>query len=261
MHIDHTSFKEIFKHIILKNDNLRKSYSNDYPNKKYKLDDIIEEIIYVLKTGISWRNLRSKINWNTLYQHYCRFVKYNIFHKLFNTLRRKYFKKNKSKIQIVDSSFILNKHGKNKIGRNKFFKNKNGNKISIITDIHGIPLSVFVNKGTIHDIKFMDRHINDCYFVYKTKGNLLLADKAYESKKLRTLLSNNNSQLMVAKKKNAKIEYPFDKKIYKKRIRVENTFQKLKVFRKIVIRYETLFRNYKSFVLLASSILIHNKLF
>jgi len=49
-------------------------------------------------------------------------------------LRNEYFYSNNSNIHLIDSTFILNKFGHNKIKRNKYFKNKNCNKISIITD-------------------------------------------------------------------------------------------------------------------------------
>jgi transposase len=252
------SFNQIIKIIILNDNKLSKYYNNDYPNKKHSIDFIIDELIYVLKTGISWRNIRSTIKWQTLYWHYRRLVDRNIFHKTFNFLRRKYFSNNKNNIQLVDSSFVQNKYGKNKISRNKFFKNKNCNKISILTDINGIPLSVLVNKGSVHDITFVDKHVEDSYFIYKYKNNQLLADKAYESKKLRDFLKNNNYQLMVPKKRRAKINYYFDKTIYKNRIKVENTFQKLKSYRRVMIRYDSLYKNYYSFVLLASSLIIYN---
>ena len=151
------SFIQIIKKIILKNKFLSKSFTCDHPNSKYSLDFIISEIIYVLKTGISWRNLRSSINWNTLYWHFKRFVNHNIFYKTFNFLRKKYYKNNKTNIQIIDSTFICNKYGKNKIARNKFYKNKNGNKISLLTDVNGVPLSVLVNKGTVHDLSFIEK--------------------------------------------------------------------------------------------------------
>ena len=134
---------------------------------------------------------------------------------MFNFLRKKYYNSNKQAIQIVDTSFIMNKYGRNKIARNKFFKNKNCNKISLLTDVKGIPLSVFVNKGTIHDISFMNRHIRDCYFIYKNKNNILLADKGYVSKNLRNELNKNNCKLMVPKKKNMLRNHYFDKNIYK----------------------------------------------
>lgn len=254
------SFVDIFKKFVMKNEDLNKSYNYNHPNKKYSIELIINEIIFVLKTGIAWRNLRSSIHWNTLYHHYRRFVKFNIFQKIFNYLRNTYFKSSHSNVQIIDSSFIPNKYGRNKISRNKFYKNKNGNKISLLTDVKGVPLSVFMNKGSVHDISFMNRHLKDCRFIYKNKNNKLLADKGYESKKLREQLKNNNCMLIIPKKKNSVQNYFFDKKLYKSRIRVENSFQKLKAFRKIMCRYERLFSNYCSFVLLASSILIHKNL-
>ena len=47
------------------------------------------------------------------------------------------------------------------------------------------PLSVLVNKGTVHDITFINKHYNDL-IIFSKKNNIkkyLLADKAYESKK------------------------------------------------------------------------------
>ena len=253
-------FKDILKNIISKNKILNKAYNYNHPNKKYSLDLIIDEIIYVLKTGISWRNLRSSINWNTLFHHYRRFVKYNIFKKLFNHMRKKYTVKNKSQIHIIDSSFIQNKYGRNYVARNKFFKNKKCTKISLITDINGIPLSLLFNKGTVHDLSFIEKHINDCYYSKKTNDNTyLLADKAYESKKHRKLLQEHKYQLIVPKKKNAKVKYYFDPIMYKKRILIEIAFGRLKAFRRIMIRYDAYLSSYKGFVQLGASMLIYNK--
>jgi hypothetical protein len=47
------SFIKSIKHIILSNKNIKHFYTKSYPNTKYSLDDIF----YVLKTGISWREL------------------------------------------------------------------------------------------------------------------------------------------------------------------------------------------------------------
>lgn len=77
------SFSKILIDLIMNNNVLKKSYNTNHPNQKYKLNKIVDEIIYVLKTGISWRNIRSTINWNTLYHHYKRFVEHDIFKQLF----------------------------------------------------------------------------------------------------------------------------------------------------------------------------------
>ena len=49
-------------------------------------------------------------------------------------------------------------------------------------------------------------------------------------------------------KRTQKIKYQFNKKLYKKRIFVEHTFQKLKVFRRIQIRYDSLINTYLFFL-------------
>lgn len=255
MHID-TSFKTTIKNIILNSDDIKRYYLKTHPNTKYSLDNILNEIFYVLKTGISWRDLRSPIKWQSIYFHFQRFVKHNIFKKLYLQLRDTYFSNNKTDIQIIDSTFIANKCGKNKIARNVFFKNKNCNKVSFLTDVNGVPLSVLVNSGNVHDNSFIDAHINDIAFLNKNKKTLLLADKAYEGKNIRDNLKIHNYSLMVAKKKNAKTKYKFNKKTYKKRIIIENTFQKLKIFRRIQIRYDSLVNTYFGFLFLAISIII-----
>jgi len=46
---------------------------NNYNNKlkKYDITLIINEIYYILKTGLSWRNYRGPINYNTLFYYKC----------------------------------------------------------------------------------------------------------------------------------------------------------------------------------------------
>jgi transposase len=253
-----TSFKKLLTNTILQNADIGHLYQKMHPNSKYKLDDILEEIIYVLKTGISWRNLRSIIPWKSIYFHFQRFVKNGIFKSLYLLLRNKYFANNKTHVQIIDSTFIANKCGKDQIARNSFFKNKNCNKISLLTDEKGVPLSVLTNSGNVHDNSFISKHVDDICAINKqyNKKVILLADKAYEGKNIRANLKPFNYSLMIPKKKNSKTSYKFNKKLYKKRIRVEHTFQKLKVFRRIYARYDSYIATYLEFIFLAVSLII-----
>ena len=219
------SFKDYLKDIIEKNKNISYFYKNIFPNTKYNLSDIIDGILYILKTGICWRDYKGSVKWNSLYFHYQRFVDNDIFKKLYIKLRSIYLKNNSSNVYIVDSSFIMNKYGKNNIARNRFFKSKNCNKVSFITDINGIPLSVLVNKGNVHDLSFVDKHLKDLLIINRKNKYCkytLLADKAYESKNVREKLNILNISLMIPKKINLKKTYPFNKKLYKKRIIIDN---------------------------------------
>ncbi len=256
------SFLDTLKLIILNHATIGVFYNKHYPNSKYTLSDILQEIFFVLQTGISWRNLRSHINWKSVYFHFQRFVLHDIFKTLYIHLRAKYLSNNKSNIQIIDSTFIANKFGKNNIARNIFFKNKNCNKVSLLTDVNGIPLSVLVNSGNVHDSSFLNDHINDFFIINqkRAKKHILLADKAYEGKNIRTNMNNFGYTLMIPKKKNSKTNYQFNKKLYKKRILIEHTFQKLKLFRRVSIRYDSLISTYFQFLFFAISFIIFKKL-
>ena len=117
------SLISLLKNYIILNKSIGKFYLKSFPNSKYSLEHILGDILYVLKTGIAWRDLRSTITWQTVYFHFKRFTKYNIFKQLFFKLRKLYINSLKDNILSIDSSFIANKYGKNKISRNKFFKN------------------------------------------------------------------------------------------------------------------------------------------
>lgn len=256
------SFKNLIIEIIKEHKEIGKFYLHTHIRTKYTLEDIIDNIFYVLKTGIPWRALQSSINWQSVYFHFKRFVTNNIFKNLYLMLRNKYFAKNKTEIQIIDSTFIANKFGKNNIARNVFFKNKNCNKISYLTDVNGVPLSVLVNSGNVHDNKFIDQHINDIWIVNRSynKSNTLLADKAYEGQNIRNSLKDKCYKLVVPPKKNLKIQHRINKKLYKKRIKVEHTFQKLKVFRRIQIRYDSNINTFLHFIYLATSFIIFDNM-
>jgi len=141
--------------------------------------------------------------------------------------------------------------GKCNIARNKFYKSKNGTKISFITDKFGIPLSILFNSGNVHDLTFISGHVDDLSKFNNLQTNTkihLLGDKGYVSKVHRSFLEQNNIILVVPKKKNSHIDYYFDAELYKNRITIEHSFQKLKRFKRIQLRYDSNMDTYESFV-------------
>lgn len=86
----------------------------------------------------------------------------------------------------------------------------------------------------------------------KIKNSIILADKAYNSKKIRAKLTENNSKLISPPKKNALNPINYDKHLYKERHIVECYFQKIKEFRRIATRYDKLQLMYKMFLMIAT---------
>ncbi len=265
MSFNKLKLEEIIYNTIINNKNIGHYYVNNYISKKHSLHTIINEIIYVLKTGISWRNLRSSINYNSIYYHFKRFVDNNIFIDAYNDIFKLYLNKIKNiNGIIIDSSFIQNKYGKGNIARNKFFKNKKCFKLSIITDFNNIPFSVLLSNGNLHDATIFNDHKND---IIKYKKNIsnksyFLADKGYISKNINDFCTNNNIFYLVPNKINSK-KSPFtdeQKKIYKKRIIIEHLFGRIKQFRRISLIYDSKINTYFNFLYLALLIIILEKI-
>lgn len=177
----------------------------------YKLSEYLTEILYVLKTGISWRNIRSHIYWNSIYKAYIKLNKYKIFESCYKKmLMVKYLKKganNKLKFIVTDTTFIPNKNGNNHIGYNKFYNRKNGTKISIICDAKGIPIDTAFYKGNMNDSKILMDHLKISQINDLAIKRHFMADKGYHSKEIiETLTKIGFTPLIAQNRRNIKNE-------------------------------------------------------
>lgn len=235
-------------------------YKTTYPNSKYSLDMIISDILHLHKTGIAWRDIRTKCSHTTLFYHYQRFQRHDIFGKVFRELRGEYIKQlgEANVWLLIDSSVINNKYGVTKIGRNKFYKNKRCTKLSLMTDQNGIPLSVLLMKGNKNDNHTFSRHIDDAIILLPKNKKKVLADKGYTSKNNYELLESKGIGHIIPPRKNMKLykSYTYNKTEYAKRIRIENTFARLKKFRRLDCRYDKKVKSFWGFINLGCSIMI-----
>lgn len=135
---------------IQSNEKLYKSFNYSNSLQKYSITEYLTDILYVLKTGIAWRDIRSQIGWNSIYKAYRKLVKYGILKDCYTDLVNRHFKNTsyrKLKILITDTSFVPNKNGKELIGKNRYYNKKYGTKISLITNEEGVPINVTCYKG------------------------------------------------------------------------------------------------------------------
>ena len=99
-----------------------KKYSFVNKNQRYDLRLVIIEIIYLLKTGISYTNYRRPNNAKTLNAHVMFFRKTRYFKMCTICMIAKYLEiktATKLKYQSIDTSYIMNRNGKENIGRNR----------------------------------------------------------------------------------------------------------------------------------------------
>ena len=82
----------------------------------------------------------------------------------------------------------------------------------------------------------------------------ILGDAAYDSSELREELDERGTKSVIPNRHNRKQPFPFSKRLYKLRWRIETAFNRLKDFRRIATRYDRLARNYLASVCLAAAL-------
>lgn len=120
-------------------------------------------------------------------------------------------------------------------------------KIHALVDAEGLPIVLKLTEGQAHD----GRSAEDMLATL-TDGTVLLADRAYDSNKLRETLAARGAWANV-KPMPHRINPPeFSKRLYRERNLVERFFNKLKHFRAVATRYDKRDDNYLASVKLAS---------
>lgn len=261
-----------------------KSINEEYPKllvhnnlRKFELKDILEEIIYFLKSGVSYKNYRGKLSKSTLHYYINYFSQKNIFISTYLKLYNEYSKSNfydKIKYLSTDTTFIINKSSTlENVNRNPYMKNKNCIKLSCLVDKEGIPLDIFIRKGNFNDSPMLREHFQNLKIDLRTKKlqnnnrykQYFLADGIYNSNiNINFLKEKGFIPIMAPNRRNSHTEPALltakEKIIYNKRMIVENLFAKLKQYRRISNLYEKNIGTFTSLVYLSLSHILFKKL-
>ena len=120
-------------------------------------------------------------------------------------------------------------------------------KIHALVDAEGLPIALKLTEGQAHD----GRSAADMLEAL-TDGQILLADRAYDSDALRQSLAERGAWANIRPMPNRKNVPAFSSFLYRYRNLVERFFNKLKHFRAIATRYDKRADNYLAGVKLAS---------
>jgi transposase len=121
-------------------------------------------------------------------------------------------------------------------------------KIHAVVDAEGMPIALKLSEGQAHD----GRSAADLLGTVR-EGNILLADRAYDSDALRQTLADRGAWANIrptSRRKNIPAFSPF---LYRYRNLVERFFNKLKHYRAVATRYDKNPDNYLASVKLASA--------
>ena len=120
-------------------------------------------------------------------------------------------------------------------------------KIHALVDALGLPILLKLTEGQAHD----GRSAADMFDTIGD-GDILLADRAYDSDALRTEMATRGAWANIRAMPGRKVKPVFSPFLYKYRNLVERFFNKLKHFRAIATRYDKRDDNFLASVQLAS---------
>lgn len=121
-------------------------------------------------------------------------------------------------------------------------------KIHAMVDANGLPIGLKLTEGQAHD----GRSAEDMLGTLEA-GNILLADRAYDSDKLRKTLADRGAWANVKPMPNRTNIPAFSHFLYRYRNGVERFFNKIKHYRGVATRYDKNSENYLAGVKLASA--------
>ncbi|PQO38873.1 IS5/IS1182 family transposase [Blastopirellula marina] len=128
------------------------------------------------------------------------------------------------------------KKGGHDVGKTKRGK---GTKWMVVADGQGVPLACSVHSASKAEVRLAEETLQKAKF--PEKPTPVVADKAYDSDKLRDELAEQNWELVCPHRKNRKRKPRQDgRKLrrYRRRWIVERTISWIGNFRRLVVRYE-----------------------
>lgn len=227
-------------------------FGNSQQNTKVKCYQVVEAIIYRLKTGCQWRQLpmkqffRTKYKWPGVYHHFQKWSKDGSWENIWVILLKKHKHLLDMSCIQLDGTHTPTKRGGEAVGYQGRKKSKTSNML-IITDSKGTPLScsdpIAGNHNDAHDlVKTFDKMVLDIQKSdIQTKGLFLNADAGFDTTEFRSYCFKNDiiDNIDQNKRNGNQGEYLFDSLLYKCRFVVERTNAWLDAFKALLVRFET----------------------
>jgi hypothetical protein len=245
---------QTYSHLLDKyiNENIKntKGRKNKFNNFVY-----INYILRVLIFGDTWCNLviTHDIDESTIRKKFYYWRDKGIFDLAYQEMAQKYSKNRTFKLLFIDSTCIQNMNCSDN-NDNKYYykiKSKRQVKVSIICNNNNIPVSYEIHNPRNHDSTMIKPLIDKLTINLKNNTNLV-GDKGYICKKKKYMKKGKVINLIVEPRKNQKkIMNDKEKKIYKLRYKVEQTFSHLKrSYKHISMINDRKLNNFKTFFLI-----------
>ncbi|AHF90688.1 transposase IS4 [Opitutaceae bacterium TAV5] len=118
-------------------------------------------------------------------------------------------------------------------------------------DALGYPLGFILTGANVSDFD----QCKPLLTKYLKPGAFAIMDKGYDSDAIRAYVNQLGGAAVIALHPSRSYKPPFDEHLYRERHRIENTFAKLKHYRRISTRYEKLHDSFAAMLSLACILL------
>ena len=210
----------------------------------------LDGIWWILVTGSIWNQLPERYGkWNSVYRFHLRWAHRGIFNQLLTIHAGE---QEACPYKVIDATHIkvhqdACRHsqpadqralGKTKGGRNS--------KLHACVNGNGKALFLLLRPGNEHEVLTALEVLQD------VEGKIVLADRGYDSDKLRKQIDASGGIPVIPPKKGRKNEVFYISEIGRNRRVVENFFARVKRHRRVNTRYDRLAKTFMAFVSLAS---------
>lgn len=234
---------------------------------KFTLCDVVNAILYKLKTGCQWRFLPvnqlfegDAPSYKTVFHHFRKWCKLGEWQKMFSCLLEKYKHLVDLSVSHIDGSHTPAVRGGEKVEYQGRKKRRTTNAL-YLTDRQGLPLAMSEPQKGNHAVEArVDEMANQIQAAgINLDGLFNNADAGFDGKAFRDALAKHGVFANVCpnpRNGNSSNDYLFDPELYKERWVIERTNAWMDSFRSILTRFDTTVSSWKGWNYLAFAVLL-----
>ena len=215
--------------------------------------EALEHIFSVLRTGMQWRELPSRVHCTTVLRRFHRWREQGVFQEAYTQVLATYRKLSPSTRYCVDSTYVKNRYGRTGVGKNHTDRGRKALKLSVLTDGQGVVVGACCHPGNRPDVVLLEDTLQSAFTQLDQVE--LFADRGYDSRHNRQICRDAGLRDRIFRRRTKTV-----RRTNAKRIVVEHTFAWLHQYRRLLLFYEQTPPAYVSFVLLALGHLISKRI-
>jgi transposase len=140
-------------------------------------------------------------------------------------------------------------------------KRGKGTKLMVIADASGLPLAVYTDSASPHEVTLVQATLNEVVTLGQPRR--IIGDRAYDSDPLDNALAAQGIELIAPHRRNRKRKATQESRPllrYRSRWKIERLFAWLNAFKRTMVRWDWCHEKFTAFVYLACSMILIRRL-